>query len=424
MNKNIIALLAVGIILRLLGINQEPIWLDEAITLYFAQHSLLTIIGFSDPTPPLHMLLVHFWGQLFGFNLLAGRVLSAIFQIIAIPYLYLLSLKLTDKKTATYTTIIFVFASYMIFYAQELRAYSLFASLSIIATYYFLNLDFKNKISIFKFAISCLLLLYTHYFAILILVIFNSYLLISKKISKQWIILQLFIGLCFLPQIFNILYSVEAYNWLDFKLNEVIGLNTIFAGNIFLGILFLWLSIYGFYKTDKKLFFSLWIFIPIVITLIYSIIKNPAFLSRNLIIIAIPFYILTAQGISKLKYEKFVIIAIILLSLVSVFIQAATIEKERYDLIDYKGQIVLEPADIIYPISYYSVCFESKVLEECMKNNNFYFDVRNATNNSITLISRNNNQSDAYQILSEQKTIVNSAYYPSRWGDLYVTYFS
>src|SRR5512147_3116447 len=82
----------VGLFLRLWGLGQKSIWLDEIWSITVARmpfHSVIWSIRNQDPNASLYYLLLHFWINL-GQNEFAIRLLSAITGAGTIWVLYVL----------------------------------------------------------------------------------------------------------------------------------------------------------------------------------------------------------------------------------------------------------------------------------------------------------------------------------------------
>lgn len=85
-----VALLA-GSALRLIGLERDSLWLDEAYSYVFAQLSWIELwrdLGRLDHNPPLYYSLLKIWGGATGWDEASMRLLSALASIATIPVAY------------------------------------------------------------------------------------------------------------------------------------------------------------------------------------------------------------------------------------------------------------------------------------------------------------------------------------------------
>ncbi|MGI0486152.1 glycosyltransferase family 39 protein [Pantanalinema rosaneae CENA516] len=113
----------------------QPLWVDSALT---AQDTIRELMQESTH-PPLYFWLTHFWLQLWSpggqvVSLAAGRSLSALFGVLAIPALFGLSwLAFRSRLVAQLAAALMAVSPYGVYLAQEARHYTL-AVLWIIAS--------------------------------------------------------------------------------------------------------------------------------------------------------------------------------------------------------------------------------------------------------------------------------------------------
>lgn len=140
----LIAITILGAVLRFHELGKQPLWLDEAATLKFAQMSLSQLWSENavrETNPPLYYTLQHFW-LVFGDSEAALRSLSAIIGIINIPLLYCLGRILGGHWLGLVASGLLATSAINIQYSQEARAYallSLSATLAILGLAYLLT---------------------------------------------------------------------------------------------------------------------------------------------------------------------------------------------------------------------------------------------------------------------------------------------
>ena len=85
------ALTLIGLLLRVYGLNDESLWLDEAISADVGMlpiNELFDFVKSRDVHPPLYYILLHYWILLFGNSEVALRLPSVLFSTASIPLFY------------------------------------------------------------------------------------------------------------------------------------------------------------------------------------------------------------------------------------------------------------------------------------------------------------------------------------------------
>lgn len=124
----LLAIVAVGAILRFYALGAKTIWLDEAFSIWIANHPLAEIFPWLiriDHHPPLYYVSLHFWQALFGDIQGPVRALSALCGTLAIPVFYLATRRLFNTPTALIATLILALSPFHVRFAQEARMYAL-----------------------------------------------------------------------------------------------------------------------------------------------------------------------------------------------------------------------------------------------------------------------------------------------------------
>ena len=189
----LIFILILGLILRLINLNQS-LWLDEAAQALESARPLrdqFSIIA--DFHPPLYHLLLHFW-MILGASEIWIRIPSVVFGVGSIYLLYQIAQKLEYKKSSLISSFFLAVSPFAVWYSQEARPYELFAFLCLLSTYFLLR---KNW---FFYVISSILALYTNYFAPFLFLSQAVYIItIDRKEFKKYIVSLFFITLSFIP---------------------------------------------------------------------------------------------------------------------------------------------------------------------------------------------------------------------------------
>ncbi len=130
--KLLLAVTIIGAALRMWSLISQPLWLDEAFSIWVANQSpgeLLQFVSNVDQHPPLYYMLLHSWQALLGDGEGAVRMLSVILGVATIPLFYLGGRLLVGRKPALIASLVLALSPFHIRYAQEARMYALMAFL-------------------------------------------------------------------------------------------------------------------------------------------------------------------------------------------------------------------------------------------------------------------------------------------------------
>ncbi|SFK70269.1 Dolichyl-phosphate-mannose-protein mannosyltransferase [Halogranum rubrum] len=169
--------------LRLYGLAAESLWTDELVTVEFVAEmtplELLVQIPQVQPHLPLYYLLLDGWIGLAGNTPASMRLLSALFGIAAVVAMYLLGRRLVDHHVGLVAAALLAFSRFHIYYAQEVRMYSLLTLLSIVSFYALVRLrETPTTRHVLGYVVSAGLLIATHFFAVLVVLAQVTYLVV------------------------------------------------------------------------------------------------------------------------------------------------------------------------------------------------------------------------------------------------------
>ena len=342
----LISLLA--ILIRLHGLGRFSIWYDEGFTINYAFNFVWSLQFLSvDITsdPPLLPFMVHFW---YHFGLYLGltpgtetfdmylRLLPFSFSVITVPLVYCLALLvIKDKTVALLGAFLCAISPYHLFYAQELKPYSLYTVLILGAAIYHLKaLKSDKTIHWLMFSLLISLGLYSHFIAAWNILLFNFHVIaiqvLDKKIRWKWVYSQILAGIVCLPVILmaaristiyenaTTIYSIRP----DFK-QPFLTFKTFFAGYgasmgfyhlIFIVSLVLFVAGLFLLRKNKRLvlFFLYYGCLPIFGNVLFWQIRTlPIYEHRLFIVCSIYCFILIGFTINMLpRYAKYAIGAI------------------------------------------------------------------------------------------------------------------
>jgi len=150
-----------------LGYAQRDLDPDELFSLQAVEKSLR---GMSrDATilyPPLYFFSLKLWVSIVGSSVFSTRLLSLLFAIWAILLTYRLAAELYTNREALWAAVLLTISNFHLFYATEIRMYSMVMALSLLSTRWFFRsfVQQREKGGRFNYAVVTLLLAWTHHF--------------------------------------------------------------------------------------------------------------------------------------------------------------------------------------------------------------------------------------------------------------------
>lgn len=366
-NYLILLIFLLGLALRIYDLAGESIWYDEAVSVVASRlgigELIKWIIETKDGNPPLYYLILHYWVPVFGDSEFMSRLPSAIFGSLSVFGIYAVGIRLFNKKTGLIAALFIATSYFHIRYAQEARAYTLMVLLSLVSIYCLLRItDSKKRVFGFFYVISSALMMYTHYFGAFIIILQNIFCFtlfimdgkIGELSTRKWITLQGIMGLLFLPGLLlwaKVSLMIEKTGfWIpEPTLADLIAYLRVYAGTKYLLVIFIIFALLSVVnigkiresKGIKNLLIKfgdqsgstsitnggviyllcLWLFVPIVIPYVISILASPVLIVRYTICASLALYLLSARGVSNVGNIWLVLIivtAVLLLSLVNV----------------------------------------------------------------------------------------------------------
>jgi mannosyltransferase len=127
------ALIVLAAVIRIVTIDNQSFWTDEALTAYEAGlpfGAMLHTVARVETTPPLYFVLIWVWAKLFGTGTVALRSLSAIAGVAIVPIAYASARELLSRRAGVLAAAFVVVNPFMIWYSQEARSYMLLAALT------------------------------------------------------------------------------------------------------------------------------------------------------------------------------------------------------------------------------------------------------------------------------------------------------
>lgn len=273
-NRNAIVvffiLLFLSISMRLVNLS-DGLWLDEIWSMIMSapSKSVMDIINAckTDTHPPLFDLILHFFLRFFGDNPINGRILALLFGFIGTFATFYYTLRISNRYSAAMIAFGLVSLSYFhIYYSEEGRFYTFIYLLSLaILSHLYLYLTEKNKMHIFLFTFFSVLLVYTHYYGIILLLALSIGVLILwfKKLIETRFFLNIVLSgvtilIVFSPWLSYMFSGQEKESWMQVpKLWNFFEYLYNYTGKNPVEFLFVLIGIFlstGLWKTNKILY--------------------------------------------------------------------------------------------------------------------------------------------------------------------------
>jgi len=356
-NLPLIAILVLGLALRIYCIGSESFWLDEGGSIRGASKPVVKLVAevAADVHPPFYYLLLRSWIIAFGSSESSARALSALFGVLTILAAFKVGAALFSRRAGHIAALIVAVSPYLIYYSQEARCYALLGLLTTASVWLALEIFSGKRLAAeLGLLLVNVIMLYTHVYGILFFALVNliyfALLLFSKSESlpgpARWIAFQAIAAALFLPWTMVLADQVQRVHegfWIPAPHPWIIRKTFMaFAGHKALYYIFLALAILGVisfkrvrgelrgrdivgsleeisFETKARapaaaLVLIAWILFPILAPLAYSKLAVPIYHIKYVIGSAIPFYILIAAGADSITSNKTraVLIAIII----------------------------------------------------------------------------------------------------------------
>lgn len=173
----IILIVIVASAIRFYNPTFRSLWGDEAHSLYSAleisKHNVIpsSINLVNDSHMPVYFLLLSAWIKMFGPGEYALRLLSVIVGIVAVMAFYSFAREIFDEPAALISAFLLTISPLAIMHSQEIRVYGVMLLFAIMSYKYYWRL-YSRKIdpcNLMGYFVFTLLLLFTHIYAILVL---------------------------------------------------------------------------------------------------------------------------------------------------------------------------------------------------------------------------------------------------------------
>ncbi|MFP4439444.1 MAG: glycosyltransferase family 39 protein [Chloroflexaceae bacterium] len=331
---------------RFFNLGSESYWVDEIIMLQLAGDNIATLMAHlvESGRPPVYVLATHVWVQTFGTAETVTRALSALFSTAALITMYAVGRELFSKKVALVGTFLMALSGYQIFYAQELRYYSLFVLFTLLSFFAFIRfLRQKNLITALFFSFTTVLMFYTHAYGLFVIAAQGLAFLLfwprERRFIALWGLSQVLIAAAITPILLKMFVMVGnqggPMNWMSLPrpYEPIITVYRYLFGydarltptELAVGLAFLLLGMLGFIRwkglrhwlgsvrnsipalrnqlnqKQALTITGLWLLFPLLLPFALSFVLGPMFLGRYSIGATPALYLLLAVGIVSVR---------------------------------------------------------------------------------------------------------------------------
>lgn len=384
-SRLLLGITLLGTVFRLYLLGEDSLWLDEAFSVVLSRRGLaelLPLVARADAHPPLYYILLHFWlmlGSSEGFI----RLLSVLFSSASIPLMYLVASSLfEDEHAGLVGAVILAFSPFQIWHAQEARMYAMLTFFVLASAYFYIQaLRHGRRKQWAGFVLATTTALYTDNGAIWYVLAVATFFLSSwSRFShrrRDWLISQVAIVVLYIPWVPSLLAQTRQVTenfWLSppsfsVLLGAFLDFNSLNFPWIALSVLYMTALLVWTYIVPERGWSrglaSTWLFVPLAASLLLSL-RQPIFLSRNLIAASLGYYLLlvgTIHRFGSARSSAVLLLPLVLMNLVSIghnvwredrapwrslTAHVAAAAQERED-----GLILFVPSYAELPFSYY-----------------------------------------------------------------------
>lgn len=196
---------------RLWQLTASCLWFDEVFSVHAARHEWSRLLGFVAADiihPPLFYALLKVWISIGGESLLWLRLFPVLTSIAVIIPFFLLCRELRLRSTEIQLSLLLMAVNgYLIKYAQEVRMYSLLLFFTVCSLWLFIRFVNATRARKLLLALSAvnLLLVYTHYYGWLVIAAEAAFLALwDRDKLPDFLIAVAVLLLCFSPWVYAV----------------------------------------------------------------------------------------------------------------------------------------------------------------------------------------------------------------------------
>lgn len=301
----------------------QSLWRDEVFSILTGEKPIAEILSKLNLEPPLYYLFLHMWIKLFGNSEVATRSLSFIAFVLATIVVIYWAEKLYPKHWLSWFLPIFFFCNPMlIYYAFEVRTYGWYIFFATVSMYTYLMKKWG------WFTISTILAFYTHTYALFVPLTQAIHYILTHRILlrhpsrlfrqpaiRSFLVTGVFIvpwlvrvakessqltQSWYFPVDWHLIASVLGNMFVGYEGTPWYGWGYTIILSVVLLILF-GIALIPKAKRETMLFFTLMVFVPLVVVIGISFIK-PLFVNRYVIPVTIAEVMIVAGAIAAIRH--------------------------------------------------------------------------------------------------------------------------
>jgi hypothetical protein len=184
----VVALTALGAVLRLPTLDRQSFWLDELVTASLLDRGLgdvLREIPRTEATPYLYYVVAWAWSSAFGLGEVGLRSLSAVAGVATIPVAYLAGCVLVSRRAGIVAAALVATNPFLVWYSQEARSYALLSLLTAGSVLAFGLALRGSRGALAAWAVVASLAIATHYFAAFVVAAEAAWLLLRTGTGRR-----------------------------------------------------------------------------------------------------------------------------------------------------------------------------------------------------------------------------------------------
>lgn len=215
----LVIVLALAWGLRIHNVEVRSLWADEGWTVLLSAGPRLSDVVqtmASDQHPPLFFVLFRLWRGVTGESEFAMRTFSVLIGLVAVAGVYQLGRTLFDARTGALAALILALADLHIDLSQEVRHYSLLATLLIFSSLFYVRWWRKpTRANRLGYVAASTALLYTHYLGAYVLLAQALHMALSVRPARrlaQGLCLLGAVGLAFAPWM-PVVWAQNSVRW-------------------------------------------------------------------------------------------------------------------------------------------------------------------------------------------------------------------
>lgn len=396
----LLAVIAAGSFLRLVGLGHESLWNDELSSWYRSSFpSIRQVVDLGvkpDVHPPGYQVLLFCSMRVTGDSETALRLPSAIAGILTIPVLFLIGRKLFGASTGLLGSALLAVSPSHIWLSQEARPYALLILLVCLSVLLLIRLlarvqkgERASPAEFSAFVLLGILLEYTHYFGLLVFLLEAAALLGLSLILRRGRLLAAGAGLApmvfFLPWLpvalaqsssgsyialptLKTFYSLVLQYMGWSKVLTVILLLMVPAGLV---MRYFFSRARDWLHTRELLVPILWLAAPVLVSLAISLVSVPVFSVRNMMVSLPAVFLLMAVSTHVVfpapRSRLIVSFAVILLFLFTLFfVRKHYSEPHRHqfrEVVEYLVELEMDPCNTVIAASAWNEAYFNYYLD-------------------------------------------------------------